>query len=52
MSRATQRIIHWGLIGVLIFSTYTFIQLYHVIENDNLRYTTIGGVKHLRNIDI
>jgi len=51
MSKATQTIIHWGLIGVLVFSTYTFIQLYNIIEND-LQYTTIDGVKHLKDIDI
>lgn len=48
MSRTTQKIIHWGLIGMLVFSTYTFYQLYTIIEYDNLNYTKIDNVKHLK----
>jgi len=39
-----QRAIQWGIIGVLLFSTVTFYQLYNMIEGDNLKYTNTGQV--------
>jgi len=44
MVMVVQKAIQWSIIGILMFSSFTFYQLYTIIEGDNLEYTQTGKV--------